>query len=109
LIFCGDAIILSSARLSCPGLVLFTALCLGVWAHRKDQADKKKEKEEEEQAEAEAEKEKEKEKEKGKGAEGEEEEEKRIQWLIRESLPTFAKVRNYWKLLLNVLKTKHDW
>jgi hypothetical protein len=29
--------------------------------------------------------------------------------LLTESLPTFAKVKNWWKLASEALKNKHDW
>lgn len=86
---------------------MFLTVCLGYWAHRKDLADKKKAAEEEEEEEetdkAQAQS----------GSDGpsgaEAGEEKRMRWLIQESLPTFARVRNYWNLLCSVLRTKHDW
>lgn len=33
-------------------------------------------------------------------------------WLrgaLKDSLPAFAQVRTYWRLVLQVLKNKHDW
>lgn len=85
---------------------MFLTVCLGYWAHRKDLADKKKAAEEEEAEETD----------KATAQPGSDEargaepgEEKRMRWLIQQSLPTFARVRNYWNLLCSVLKTKHDW
>jgi hypothetical protein len=36
-------------------------------------------------------------------------ERKRLKKLLEESLPTFAKIRTFWKLLVETLKDKHDW
>lgn len=83
------------------------ALCLGYWAHRKDLADKQKAPEEEEEGQDTSKAMERASSDEASGAgEGEE---KRMRWLIQESLPTFARVRNYWNLLCTVLKTKHDW
>lgn len=107
----------------CPsGLFLFFSLCAGIWAHRQDKADKLKAAEEGDE-EDEEEEEAEDEEDKDKDAEGDDEDDEgvseavvvskdeasRIRRLMRQSLPTFARVRNYWALLCTVLKDKHDW